>query len=116
VRLLTAASILLIAVVTLALLAMVFGPHRIGDYFTETDFYGAYAQGARLIQRGVLDPSRFGVIGPGYEVVLGLVGFVIRDLFLAAELIAVASTALTLWLWFQLLRARRRARRGRGLR
>src|SRR6185436_8212269 len=28
----------------LALLAMVFGPHKIGDVFAETDFYGGYAE------------------------------------------------------------------------
>ena len=54
-----------IAGLAAALLAMVFGPHRVGDYFTETDFYGAYAGGARMIQHGRLIPSRYGVIGPG---------------------------------------------------
>ena len=45
------------------LIAMALGPHRVGDYFTESDFYGAYADGW-LIQRGRLVPSRYGVIGP----------------------------------------------------
>ncbi len=78
---------------------MAFGPHAVGDYFTETDFYGAYADGARMLQRFHVDPSRYGVIGPVYEVVLALVGFVIRDLFVAAELISVAAMAGTLWCW-----------------
>jgi multisubunit Na+/H+ antiporter MnhB subunit len=68
----------------LALLVVIFGFHRIGDYFTETDFYGAYAGGARLIQAGHLDVSRYGVVGPVYELTLALVGFVVRDLFRAA--------------------------------
>ncbi len=100
----------LAALLTVALLAVALGPHRIGDYSTETDFYGSYADGARLIQRGVLDPSRYGVVGPGYEVTLALAGFVVRDLFLAAELISIAAAVATLLLWFGLLRSRSNAR------
>ena len=92
--------------------AMALGPHRIGDYFTETDFYGAYAAGARLVQAGRLDPSRYGVVGPVYEVVLGLVGFAFRDLFLAAQAISALASAGTLLLLFALLRRRLDARTG----
>ena len=94
----------LAALVGVALLAVALGPHRIGDYATETDFYGAYADGARLIQLGHLDPTRYGVVGPVYEVVLALAGFVVRDLFRAAELISVLSIVAALLLWFRLLR------------
>jgi len=83
---------------------MILGPHRIGDYMAETDFYGAYAQGARLIEHGRLEPSRYGVIGPGYEVLLGLVGFVIPHLFFAAEFLSLAATLATLGFWFAILR------------
>src|SRR5260370_42616396 len=38
-----------IALVGVALLAMALGPHAVGDYFAETDFYGDYAKGAQLI-------------------------------------------------------------------
>ena len=100
----------LAALLGVALLLVALGPHRIGDYSTETDFYGAYAEGARMIQRGVLDPTRYGVIGPGYEVALALAGWVARDLFLAAELLSVAATVATLLLWFALLRRRSNAR------
>jgi tetratricopeptide (TPR) repeat protein len=93
-----------------ALLAIAFGPHRIGDYFTETDFYGAYADGARLLQHGQLVPSRYGVVGPGYEVVLAFVGLLVRDLFRAAEVISVASVLVTVALWAALLRHRVDAR------
>jgi hypothetical protein len=89
---------------------MIAGPHRIGDYMAETDFYGAYADGARLIQHGHLIPSRYGVIGPGYEVLLALAGFVIPNLFVAAELISLVATVLTVLLWFALLRRRSDAR------
>ena len=98
------------ALLAVALLAVALGPHRIGDYSTETDFYGAYADGARMIQRGVVDPARYGVVGPGYELALALAGFVARDLFLAAELLSVAGMVATLLLWFHLLRTRTNAR------
>src|SRR5262245_27663993 len=87
-------------------LAFVIGPHRLGDYMTETDFYGAYAKGAQLVQSGILDPSRYGVIGPGYEVALALFGFVIPDLFVAAEILSLVSSLAVLLLWFALVRRR----------
>lgn len=100
----------LAAALAVALLAVALGPHRIGDYSTETDFYGAYADGARLIQQGHLIPARYGVVGPGYEVALAMVGALSRDLFLAAELISILGAAATLLLWFHLLRRRANAR------
>jgi hypothetical protein len=109
-RITTALAWVLAAALAVALLAVALGPHRIGDYSTETDFYGAYADGARMIQRGTLDPTRYGVIGPGYEVALALAGLVARDLFLAAELLSVASAVATLLLWFGLLARRAGAR------
>lgn len=105
-------AIALVALVTIALLGVAFGPHRVGDYFTETDFYGAYAEGARQIQRGVVDASRYGVVGPVYEVVLALVGAVAGDLLLAAELISALSVAGVLWLAFRLARRYADARTG----
>jgi tetratricopeptide (TPR) repeat protein len=95
-----------IAAFTLLLLLIALGPHQVGDYFTETDFYGAYADGARALQRGQVDASRYGVVGPGYEAVLALVGFVVPNLFLAAELISMVSVAGALLLWFLLLERR----------
>ena len=85
---------------------MVLGPHRGGDYMTESDFYGQYAQGARLIQHGHLEPARYGVVGPGYELALAAAGLVVRNLFLAAGLLSLAASALTLLLWSTLLRRR----------
>jgi hypothetical protein len=78
--------------------------HTIGDYGTETDYYGAYAAGARAIQHGVLDPSRYGVVGPIYELALALAGFVTRDLFLAGKLLSVVASIVRLALWFMLWR------------
>lgn len=91
---------------TAAALGMILGPHRIGDYMTETDFYGAYAQGARLVEHGVVDPKRYAVIGPLYEIALGLVGFVIHDLFLAAELLSLAASLITLGAWYAIVKRR----------
>ena len=105
-RIASALAWALAAVVAATLLAVALGPHRIGDYSTETDFYGAYADGARTIQQGRLDPARYGVVGPGYEVALALAGFLVRDLFLAAELLSAAAMVATMLLWFQLLRRR----------
>src|SRR3989442_12297029 len=56
----TRAALACAALVGIALIAMVLGPHTIGDCFTESDFYGSYARGARLIQQGRLDPTRYG--------------------------------------------------------
>ena len=113
-RLLWRLTLLAVALLGAALLAMVLGPHRIGDYMTETDFYGQYAQGARLLQQGHLEPARYGVVGPGYEVALALAGLLVRNLFLAAGLLSVASSALALLLWSALLRRRADARVGLG--
>jgi len=105
-RLETRIAYALIAVAALVLLFLALGPHRIGDYFTETDFYGDYAKGARQIQHGRLIPTRYGVVGPVYEIALALAGFLFRDLYLAAKLLSVAATVASLWLWFSLLARR----------
>src|SRR5438876_349593 len=78
-RLETLAARVAIALIAAALLYIALVPHRVGDYFAETDFYGDYAKGARLIQSGRLVPSRYGVVGPAYEVARALVGFAARD-------------------------------------
>lgn len=106
-----AAGVVCVAFAAVAL-AFILGPHQLGDYMTETDFYGAYAQGARMVQSGQLDPSRYGVIGPGYEIALALVGFIVRDLFFAAELLSFVSSIAVLALWFVLLRRRANAMTG----
>ena len=109
-RRLVGAAMVVAALLGVALLVMALGPHRVGDYFTETDFYGGYAEGVRALQRGHLDPSRYGVVGPGYEIALALVGFVVRDLLLAAELLSVAAVVAGVVLWIRLLAARGDAR------
>ena len=100
------------ALLGVALLAMVLGPHKVGDYFTETDFYGGYADGARALQHGHVDPARYGVVGPGYEVALALAGFVVRDLFVAAELLSLLATLVAVLIWFRLIARRADPRLG----
>jgi hypothetical protein len=92
------------ALATVALLLVAMLDHPVGDYFTESDFYGGYAEGARLVQRGVLDPARYVVVGPVYDLLLALVGAVTRDLFTAGRLLAVASASVTLAVWGALAR------------
>ena len=81
-----------------------FAGHTVGDYSAESDFYGGYAEGARLVQRGVLDPQRYIVVGPIYESALALWGRLSGDLFLGAELISLVSAIATLGLWFAMVR------------
>jgi len=93
------AGLALIAVYAAAALAMVFGPHRIGDIFTETDFYGSYGPGARALLQGHLDPTRYGVQGPLFEFAVAALGLVVRDLFVAAQLVSVAAMVAMLASW-----------------
>lgn len=97
-----------VAVVLLVLFAglllwVALGPHKIGDYYTETDFYGSYADGARLIQNGHFDAARYTVVGPVYEFCVAVLGFVIRDPFKAAEVLSFLAVCGTLVLWFGML-------------
>ncbi|MBI5836736.1 MAG: glycosyltransferase family 39 protein [Candidatus Eisenbacteria bacterium] len=87
-----------------ALVWMALGRHPVGDYFAESDFYGAYADGARLLQHGHLDASRYAVIGPVYEALLALAGFLVTDLFRAAQLLSALAAVACVLLWHRLLR------------
>jgi tetratricopeptide repeat protein len=90
-----------------ALLAwLAFGVHVVGDYFTESDFYGSYAAGARLAAEGRIDPARNQVYGPIYEPAVALVALVVPDLFTAAKVLSVAAAAITLAASLVLLRRR----------
>lgn len=95
-----------LALFAAALLVIITRVHRIGDIYTETDFYGSYGLGARMIERGHFDPARYAVVGPVHEVALALVGFVVRDLFVAAELLSALAMCAATLLWFRVARAR----------
>jgi Dolichyl-phosphate-mannose-protein mannosyltransferase len=103
------AACAVVAITAIVLAGIAAGPHRVGDYYTESDFYGGYAGGARLIQQGHVDAARYGVVGPVYEIALALTGALTRDLFAAAELISIVSATLALGLWFVVLRRRANA-------
>lgn len=100
------------AAFALALLAMILGPHRVGDAFTETDFYGAYGPQARALLHGRFDPAQYAVVGPVFIVVLALAGAIARDFFVAAELISLLSATFALVLWARVIRARTSAAHG----
>lgn len=95
-----------IAAYAVLVLAMVFGPHTVGDVFTETDFYGSYGPGARAWQHGHVELARYGVVGPLFEMLLAFVGLAVHDLFLAAELISAAAMTLALVCWHSLFARR----------
>jgi tetratricopeptide (TPR) repeat protein len=86
--------LLFLAVVTPVLLWL----HPVGDYFVETDFYGGYAPGVRALLASGLDPARYGVVGPVYELVLGLLALTRLDLFRLAQFLSLASSALAILL------------------
>src|SRR5690348_10768667 len=65
--------------------------HPVGDYFTETDFYGGYAPGVHALWAHGLDPARYGVVGPVYELLLGLLGKTGLDLFRLAQALSLAG-------------------------
>ena len=80
--------------------------HPVGDYVGETDFYGGYVEGAKLFQAGHLDPARYAVVGPVFDILLGLLAWPARDFFVAAKLIAIVSAVVTWVLWRGLVAAR----------
>ena len=96
-----------IAAAGAALLAIALFAHPVGDYHAESDFYGGYADGARQIEHGHLDPARYPVVGPVYEITLAVLGFTGLDLFLIAKLLSVAAACVALACMAAL--ARRRA-------
>jgi len=104
------AGIIALLVATTAFAVVAIGFHSVGDYSTETDFYGAYALGAEALRSGHFDPSRYGAYGPVYELALASVGFVCRDLFAAAKLVSLASAAAILVLSWDLVGRRFGAR------
>ncbi len=75
--------------------------HEIGGYAVETDFYGAFAPGAKALMEGrvELDPG----YGPGYEVMLIFFYLFVRDMFAAGKIISILSTVLMCFLTFKLL-------------
>ena len=92
-----------IALLAAALTWLALSRHTVGDYGAESDFYGGYAEGARAIQDGRWDARRYVVVGPGYEVVLAVVGSLAPDFFTGAKLISVAAATGAAAVWLALL-------------
>src|SRR5690349_24804376 len=61
----------IVALFVAATLPVLVWMHPVGDYFTETDFYGGYAPGVHALWGHGLDPSRYGAVGPVFELLLG---------------------------------------------
>ena len=76
---------------------------RVGGYGVETDAFGSFLPEVRKMLRGEFTPLD-GFKGPGYHAAVALVSFVARDLFLSAKIVALASSAIVLWLLFRLVR------------
>jgi hypothetical protein len=87
----TAATLLAIAGAGAGLAVLAFRFHPVGDYFTESDFYGAYAVGAAGLQHGRFEAWRYGVYGPVYELLLALFGAFTPELFSAARLLSIVA-------------------------
>lgn len=76
--------------------------YQVGPYFSVvTDFYWDYVPSAEQFQQGNVNIDDYR--GPGYPGMLGLVGFVIQDLFTAGMVIAAASAGVFLFLLYELI-------------
>ena len=101
-----AATWAVIGIGAVALIYVAFALHKVGDYMIENDFYSGYVQGAKLFQSGQLDPIHYRVVGPVYDVLLGLVEWPVGDFVVAGKLIAIASVVGTWVLWAAAVRSR----------
>ncbi len=80
-----------------------FGMWPVGGYGVETDAFAGYLpDGARLLSGSFTTLDGFK--GPGYHLAVAAVGFIVRDLFIAAKLIAIFSASAVLLLTFRLVR------------
>jgi Dolichyl-phosphate-mannose-protein mannosyltransferase len=111
----TIAGWAVIALLAIVLLGIARGPHRVGAYDVESDFYGGYGPAAIAMQHGhIVDasgklPPVFGFVGPLYPALLALGGRAIGNLFDAAELLSVIACVAVVLCWFLLLRRRANA-------
>ena len=79
-----------------------FGFWTVGGYGVETDAFGSFLPEVRKMLHGEFTPLD-GFKGPGYHIAVAFVSFVARDLFLSAKIVALASSAIVLWLLFRLV-------------
>ncbi|HDS73903.1 MAG TPA: hypothetical protein ENN56_00030, partial [Firmicutes bacterium] len=76
----------------------------VGGYGVETDAFAGYLPDAAKLLNGSFT-TLDGFKGPGYHIAVAAVGLIVRDLFLAAKLIAIVSASAVLLLTFRLVRA-----------
>ena len=90
----------LLFLIILSFLSFTF--HKIGDYGVETDFYWSYVPSAQAFLKGefLIDAFR----GPLYQIVLGIIGFVIGEYLKAGMLINILSASAVIFLTMTIVR------------
>ncbi|MEQ1834024.1 MAG: glycosyltransferase family 39 protein, partial [Candidatus Eisenbacteria bacterium] len=108
----TAGAALVMLAFAVSLVFIVRGPHQVGAFDVESDFYGGYApaavdlaHGRMLNEHGRL-PALYGFVGPLYPALLAAGGVAHPDVFEVAESLSVLAAVVTLLAWFLLLRRR----------
>lgn len=76
--------------------------HVIGDYNVETDFFWGYVPEAKKILQGSILIEDFR--GPGYPLLLALVGLLTRDYFHAGIVLSTLAAAATLFFIFEIIK------------
>ena len=95
----------LVALWTLALLAITVFLHPTPLYFVETDLLGEYIPAARALASGTLDPAHLAFHGPGYPLMLAALAPPCGgDYWLAARLLSALAAGAAAWLAFLLVR------------
>lgn len=80
-----------------------FGMWPVGGYGVETDAFAGYLPDAAKLLNGSFT-TLDGFKGPGYHLAVAAVGLLVRNLFIAAKLIAIVSSSAVLLLTFRLVR------------
>lgn len=80
-----------------------FGFWRVGGYGVETDALGGYLPETQKLLRGEFT-TLDGFKGPGYHLVVAAVSIAVRDLFVAAKIVALISAGVLIVLLFGLIR------------
>ncbi len=90
------------AVYGIILLFIAFKYHTVGDYDVETDFFWSYVPEAKELLKGkfLIDDFR----GPGYPIMLALMGAVVKNYFSAGIILSVLSASCVLFFSFSMLR------------
>ncbi len=75
------------------LISLILGSaHKVGTFAVETDFYGVYAKQTINILSG--KPYTYLHNPPGYEIFLGIIFLITKDIFIAAKILSSFSTVI----------------------